>query len=68
MNAEEYVKTFDIEPSESKPAVDVNLIKDDIISINLKEKKLREELPENIQVSYFLIKVKDTVNFLANKY
>lgn len=47
MNAEEYVKTFDIE-GENKPPVDVNLIKEDIISNNLKEKKLREEMPENI--------------------
>ena len=67
MNAEEYVKTFDTE-SETKPPVDVNIIKEDIIANNMKEKKLREEMPENIQVSYFLIKAKDTVNFLANKY
>jgi len=67
MNAEEYVKTFDIEV-EGKPPVDVNVIKEDIIRNNLKEKKLRDEMPENIQVSYFLIKAKDTMNFLTNKY
>ena len=67
MNAEEYVKTFDVE-SETKPPIDVNIIKDDIVNNNLKEKKVREEMPESIQVSYFLIKAKDTVNFLANKY
>jgi len=47
MNAEEYVKTFDTE-SETKPPVDVNVIKEDIIANNMKEKKLREEMPENI--------------------
>jgi hypothetical protein len=47
MNAEEYVKTFDIE-TEGKPPIEVNVIKEDIISNNLKEKKLREEMPENI--------------------
>jgi len=47
MNAEEYVKGFDTE-SETKPPVDVNIIKEDIIANNMKEKKLREEMPENI--------------------
>ena len=47
MNAEEYVKAFDTE-SETKPPVDVNIIKEDIIANNMKEKKLREEMPENI--------------------
>ena len=48
--------------------MDINVIKDDILAKFQLEQQLREEMPESIQVSYFLIKSKDTVNFLANKY
>ena len=57
INPEELIKEYD---NEEKP-VEVERIREDIRANQAREKKLRQEIPESIQISCFLIKSKDIV-------
>jgi dynein heavy chain len=61
---DEYLKKVE---SDEKPK-EIEQIRDEINEFVFKEKKLRESMPESVQVGFFKVNCKEIVSLLAGKY
>lgn len=61
---DEYIKKLE---TEEKPR-EIEVIRDEVLDFMEKEKKLKEAMPESVQVGYFRVNCKEIAALLAGKY